>query len=239
MIKISQLKKLIKNPWNIIKQFIINNILWIVQFSHSSTWEDVILDWIIKKNNGLYIDIWWFDPIYWNNTYLFYKKWWRWINIEPNKKRILKFIKKRPLDTNLQIAIWNNNTNLNFYVFDDNTISTCDDNTFERYQKAWYKLIDKYLVEVWTLEKLFDTYIKNNQTIDIISIDAEWWDIEVLESNNWEKYKPNYIILETVEYAKNWAWTWIKQNYIFDPYMNSKWYTVIAETWINTIYKLQ
>jgi hypothetical protein len=51
------------------------------------------------------------------------------------------------------------------------------------------------------LEKICDTYVKNKK-IDILSIDVEGWDMDVLESNNWNKYKPNYIIVETVEYAK-------------------------------------
>jgi hypothetical protein len=57
-------------------------------------------------------------------------------------------------------------------------------------------------VPIWTLEKIFDTYVKDKQ-IDILSVDVEGWDMDVLESNNWEKYRPSYIILETVEYAKN------------------------------------
>jgi len=46
--------------------------------------------------------------------------------------------------------------------------------------------------------------------------------MDVLESNNWDKYRPTYIILETVEYGKNGKLTWIKQNDIFDPYLVSK-----------------
>lgn len=230
--------KLLTHPVKTLNEYCRYHYLWIVQLSHSSTGEDVILDWIMKKKHWFYIDIWWYDPMYWNNTYLFYKKWWQWISIEPNKIGIKKFIKKRPRDINLQLAAWSTNNELTFYVFDDPTISTCNSETVQRYIDAWYKVVDTYTVPIWTLEKICDTYVKDKQ-IDILSVDVEWWDMNVLESNNWEKYRPTYIILETVEYAKNGVNTWTKQNDIFDPYLKSKGYWVIAETGINTIYKLQ
>lgn len=224
--------KAIKDPiWAILF------LLWIKRY-FSQTWEELILEWFTKKNDWVYIDIWANHPINWNNTYWFYRKWWRWINIEPNKSLIKKFLSKRSLDHNLQLWVWKSNWELTFYIFNEDQMSTCDVETANRYLKAWYKIIDKYSVPIWTLEKICDTYIKN-KTIDILSIDVEGWDMDVLESNNWEKYKPNYIILETVEYAINWVNTWEKQNHIFDPYLLNKWYSVIAETWINTIYKLK
>lgn len=242
MYTITQIKeiviKLLTHPIKTIVDYHYYHHVWIVQLSHSSTGEDVILDWIMKKDYWFYVDIWWFGPIYWNNTYLFYKKWWQWINVEPNKSGIQKFLKKRPRDINLQLAAWRSNGELVFNVFDCAAMSTCDSETSKRYVDAWYKITDTYIVPIWTLEKIFDTYVKDRQ-IDILSVDVEWWDMDVLESNNWEKYKPSYIILETVEYAKNGKDTWTKQNNIFDPYLKNKGYWVIAETGINTIYKLE
>ena len=37
-----------------------------------------------EKMNGFFVDVGAFDPIKYSNTYLFYKKGWRGINIEPN-----------------------------------------------------------------------------------------------------------------------------------------------------------
>ena len=60
-------------------------------------------------------------------------------------------------------------------------------------------------------------------------------DLEILKSNNWEKYHPNYIILETLEYDREQNWK--KENDVYDPFLNELWYTKIADTHINTIYK--
>lgn len=229
--------KLFKNPIKTLKKYYENHFLWIIWLSHSSTWEDVILDWMIQKDHWFYVDIGGFDPIYGNNTYLFYKKWRRGINVEPNRQGYNNFQKKRPKDINLQLAAWKENGELIFNVFGDGSMSTCDPETVERYKKTWQKVIDQYVVPIRTLEKIFDKYV-NKKTIDIMSVDVEWRDMDVLESNNRDKYKPIYIVLETVEYGERGTNTWEKQNHIFDPYLAKKWYKVIAETWINTIYKI-
>jgi FkbM family methyltransferase len=208
-------------------------LLWVNRY-FSQAWEDIIIDWLTHKNKWLYVDIWANHPINGNNTYLLYNKWWRGINIEPNRKMIKKFQSTRSRDINLQIAIGPSNNDLTFYVFNEHQMCTCDIETVKRYQEAWFKIIDKYSVPVWTLERLFDTHALDKE-IDVLSVDVEWWDMDVLESNNWDKYKPSYIILETVEYSKDW---WKKLNDVFDKYLKDKWYWVIAQTAINTIYKL-
>lgn len=200
--------------------------------------EDIILEHLTQhKQKWFYIDIGANKPIDWSNTYWFYLKEWKWICVEPNKELIRKMKAKRPNDINLQLWVWSSNGEMLFHTFDEDQMSTCDSATVERYKSIWHKVVETYSVPIWTLEKLCDTYVPENQEIDILSVDVEWWDMDVLESNNWEKYRPNFIILETVEYWKNWKFTWIKQNDIFDPYLKSKGYDVVSETWINTIYK--
>ena len=68
-----------------------------------------------------------------------------------------------------------------------------------------------------------------------MSIDTEGYDIEVLKSNDWKKFRPHFIILETLEYReKN---TGKKLNDICDKYMSEVGYSKIADTYINTIYE--
>jgi FkbM family methyltransferase len=230
MITFQQFKKAIKNPLRALSY-----LTWI-GVHYSQTWEDLILDFLTMQDTGFYIDIGGNHPISWNNTYWFYKKWWTGINVEPNKKLIKKFNSKRPKDQNLQIWIGKQNSELEFFVLDCDSMSTCDKETVKRYESVGYKVVDSYIVPIWTLERLYDEYVWDKK-IDILSVDVEWLDMDVLMSNNWDKYRPTYIILETVEYGKHGKLTWIKQNDIFDPYLESKWYVIVAETWINTIYK--
>lgn len=235
MFTLRQIKKGLQNPFSGILF-----MLWLSE-CYSQLWEDRIIDFLMLKDNhgiakeykGFYIDIWGNEPIRNSNTYFFYRRWWRGISIEPNKKLIRKFYKKRPEDINLQVAAGKENWDLTFYSFEVDQVSTCNTETVKRYKEAWHKVIDEYTVQVMTLEKICDIYVKDKQ-IDILSIDVEGLDMAVLESNNWEKYRPTYIIVETVENSKD---GWMKQSEIFDPYLQSKWYWVIAETGANTIYK--
>ncbi|MDD4704019.1 MAG: FkbM family methyltransferase [Bacteroidales bacterium] len=44
---------------------------------------------------------------------------------------------------------------------------------------------------------------KDIKKIDFMSIDVEGLDLEVLESNDWEKYKPTVILIESLSTAKS------------------------------------
>lgn len=210
-------------------------IIWI-NWSYSQTWEDLVLYHMLGcSNNWKYIDIWANEPCRLSNTYFFYKKWRTWINVEPNKRLLKKFFRKRPKDINLNVAVWNWESNsIKFYEFTPHTLSTCDEKTAKQYVEMWEKMISSYSVEMWTLKKIFDKYFPNEE-VDILSIDVEWYDLEILKSNDWKVYHPKYIILETLEYSKDW--TWKKLNDIYDPFMKKIWYNKVADTFINTIYK--
>lgn len=214
-------------------------LLWINE-SHAQFWEDKILEWFMLNDNyqtkeipkGFYIDIWWNHPSHWNNTYFFYRRWWHGITVEPNKDLIKRFQKQRPRDLNLQLAIWEKNEKLTFYSFDIDAVSTCDTNSVKRYKDAWYKIIEEYEVEVWTLESIFSTYAQQNQ-VEILSVDVEWLDLKVLQSNDRDKYRPTYVIVETVEHSVYWR----TKDESISKFMTQKWYKIIANTWVNTIFK--
>ena len=59
--------------------------------------------------------------------------------------------------------------------------------------------------------------------------------MEVLKSNDWKKFRPHFIILETMEYRKDDEGK--KLNNIFDPYMQELGYKKVADTYVNTIYE--
>ncbi len=221
-------KKIISDPFgSLIYFFWINN-------SYSQTWEDLILKHLITKDHWFYIDIWANKPIQWNNTYWFYKKGWSGINIEPNKKLIRLFNKKRSRDMNLQIGAWPT-WELEFFSIEPDTLSTFDKKTAQLYQSMWHIIKEIYKVPIVSLEEIMSKYA--NQHVDILSVDVEWYDLEVLQSNNREKYKPSYVILETLEYKKDG--TWKKLNDMYDPLFSKWWYEKIADTYINTIYKVK
>lgn len=164
-----------------------------------------------------------------------YKKWWTGINIEPNYIMYKKLIKQRKKDINLNLGVWTWEEMV-FYLLDNHVLSTFDKKTANDYIKMWHKILDQKKIQTLPLEKIFDKYVWK-KTIDILSVDVEWYDMEVLKTNNRDKYKPTYIILETLEYKKDW--TWEKNNKIYDNFLLNKWYKKISDTYINSIYKLK
>ena len=74
--------------------------------SYSLSNVDLVIQRIFKsKKNGIYIDIGCNHPIKYNNTYLLYKKGWRGINIDLDKKSIDQFNKLRTRDINIQTLV--------------------------------------------------------------------------------------------------------------------------------------
>ena len=46
------------------------------------------------------------------------------------------------------------------------------------------------------LSEILEKYLPEETTIDFLSVDAEGLDLEVIRSNNWEKYRPDYVLVE-------------------------------------------
>lgn len=59
-----------------------------------------------------------------------------------------------------------------------------------------YHLIDEISVPVRSLESILDEYLPQETHIDFLSVDVEGLDLEVLKSNNWDKYRPKVVVIE-------------------------------------------
>ncbi|WP_133250645.1 FkbM family methyltransferase, partial [Helicobacter cinaedi] len=59
-----------------------------------------------------------------------------------------------------------------------------------------YRLIDEISVPVRSLESILDEYLPQETHIDFLSVDVEGLDLEVLKSNNWDKYRPKVVVVE-------------------------------------------
>lgn len=197
--------------------------------------EDLIIESLMPhKTNGFYVDVGANHPIKYNNTHLFYNKGWTGINIEPNHSRMWLFNIFRKRDINLNVGIGQTESIMNFHIFKESTLSTFDDVAAEKYIKMGHPLDKMVKIPIIPLKDILKKHAGNRE-IDIMSIDTEGFDMEVLESNDWNTYRPRFLIIETLEYSKDD--TAKKLNDIFDPYTEKIGYKKIAETYINTIYE--
>ena len=166
-------------------------------FCYSQNGEDLILSrFLNNKKGGFFVDVGAHHPIRFSNTYLFYKKGWTGINIDAMPGSMTQFNKIRPKDINIESGVGLKNDKLTFYQFNESALNTFSKKEALSKNKDGYEIIKSNLVQVESLENLLDKYMPKNTKIDFLNIDVEGKDEEVLISNNWEKYNPNYILVE-------------------------------------------
>jgi FkbM family methyltransferase len=169
------------------------------QSSWSQEGEDQILRRIFEgKSIGFYVDVGAHHPKRFSNTYFFYRLGWSGINIDAMPNSMKEFRKERPRDINVEIGVGSNVSEMNYYVFNDPALNSFSKLISEERDESNnpYKIIDIKVVKIESLENILDMYLPENQKIDFLSIDVEGMDLDVLKSNNWKKYRPEYVLVE-------------------------------------------
>ncbi len=172
--------------------------------SYSADGEDIVLEKLFRKRTkkGFFVDVGAFHPQYYSNTHMFHKKGWHGINIEPNPQAIKLFHKYRKSDINLELGISETPKTQTYYNFTYSGLNTFDQEHGERKgSKEWNKLIDKQEIQCLPLKDIFAKYLNGN-VIDFIDIDVEGSDLEVLKSNDWNKYRPSVVLVEDKEFRQ-------------------------------------
>lgn len=173
------------------------------QKSYSQEGEDLILYRIFNETiiKGFYVDIGAHHPKRFSNTYFFYKRGWQGINIEPMPGIKKIFDKYRPEDINLEIAISFREENLMYYMFNDPALNRISmEKPVLNGKLKNYEIINAIPIKTKPLSKILDEFLPPQQNIDFMNIDVEGFDLEVLKSNDWNKYRPRIILVEDREF---------------------------------------
>jgi FkbM family methyltransferase len=209
--------------------------LLLLNDSYSQEGEDLILErFLHDKPNGIFVDIGAHHPIRFSNTYKFYRKGWRGINIDAMPGSMKSFFEVRPEDINLEVAVANDETTLVYYIFNEPALNTFSE--IEAKKKDGlnnYKIIDKIELKTQRLETILDKYLPQNKKIDFLTVDVEGLDFEVLRSNNWGKYKPGFILVEDLQNDLEK----INSNDLY-KFMKSNGYKLVAKTFNTLFFKL-
>lgn len=169
------------------------------QQSYGQDGEDLILDRLLERPaRGFYVDVGAHHPARFSNTYLFYQRGWRGINIDAQPGSMRAFDRKRPRDINIECGVAGTAGRLSYYRFNEPALNTFDAKEAQRKNHAPYHLIDTVEVEVQRLDTLLQRHLPPDQVIDFLSVDVEGKDEEVLASNDWTRYRPRYILAETL-----------------------------------------
>ncbi|MDR1563272.1 MAG: FkbM family methyltransferase [Dysgonamonadaceae bacterium] len=197
---------------------------------YSQDGEDIILRSLFEEYSrdykGFYVDIGAHHPFRFSNTAIFYKKGWRGINIEANPSLMNCFHRYRKRDVNVNCGVGAEIAEATFYLYKDSAISTFSSEMVKHYEESTgNKPIKEIKIPINTVAAILDKYLPEGQKIDFISIDTEGLDLDVLQSNDWEKYSPKFVLVEVG----------INKDRIFES-MTAAGYIKIAKTLRTEIY---
>jgi FkbM family methyltransferase len=167
-----------------ISQFGLNSLNHL-QGSFSQFGEDFYLRIeFAHKMNGFYVDVGAYHPFHYSNTKYLRTRGWTGINIEPLPDNFALLEKHCPKDINLNLAVSDREGSVNFHVNDVGSQILENDATEE----------NVIVVPTRRLDSILQEHCKRQ--IDLLSVDCEGFDLEVLGTNDWDKFRPYLVILE-------------------------------------------
>jgi len=170
-----------------------------VNYSWAQEGEDGILGRFFgDQQTGFYIDVGAHHPKRFSNTFAFYKRGWRGINIDAMPGLMKTFDKVRRRDINIEIGVGLESCVLDYYLFNEPALNSFSKEiSDERHLSASdYRITGIIPVKIRPLSLILDEHLPKGQVIDFMTIDVEGFDYDVLQSNDWKKYRPKIILVE-------------------------------------------
>jgi FkbM family methyltransferase len=174
-----------------------------VSESFAQEGEDLILKRIFEeKRGGFYVDVGAHHPMRFSNTYLFYKAGWRGINIDATPGSMVPFRTERPRDINLETGISERTEKLRYYIFDEPALNTFSaELASDRETKTSYKVVNTVEISASPLADVLARNLPTGQVIDFLTVDVEGWDLQVLRSNDWDRFAPHVVVAEVLGHS--------------------------------------
>ena len=169
------------------------------QKSYAQEAEDLILSrYFGNQKFGFYVDVGAHHPKRFSNTYYFYKRGWRGINIDAMPGSMALFRQLRSRDINLEVAVGSEEQILPYYIFNEAALNSFDRNLSNERNNAEndYRIIETDNLQTRQLASILDEYLPIGQDISFLSVDVEGLDFDVLKSNDWDKHRPDILLVE-------------------------------------------
>lgn len=168
--------------------------------SYSQCGEDaVVLRGIFgEMRDGFYVDVGAHHPFRFSNTAMFYERGWTGINIDIDERAISAFEQCRPNDINVLCGVALQEGYMNRHLFNEGAVNTLVDKVAEEYKlMPGREIIEQKPVSVRRLSSILDEYMPKGRRLDLLDVDVEGLDEEVIRSNDWSRYRPTVILVET------------------------------------------
>lgn len=219
--------------WAASKEVISNLFDLYAKKSYSQEGEDMILRRIFEnENTGFYVDIGAHHPKRFSNTYYFYKRGWSGINVDAMPDSMKRFNKIRPRDINIEAAVSNEKKEITYYMFNEPALNSFDIDLVQERINEKYNVIKEQKIITETLKEILGEYLPRNQKINFMDVDVEGLDLEVLKSNDFSLFRPEYILVESTDVKMSD----IQNNEIYKFLRENK-YELFGKTVLTLIFK--
>ena len=145
---------------------------------------------------GYFVDIGAHHPVRFSNTYYFYRRGWRGINVDalPGTKKL--FQRMRPRDITIECGVGSCEGVLKYFLFNEPALNTFSEQEAKKKEHRPYRIVNTLQIPVVTLKQILDEYLPGGTKIDFLTIDAEGFDHEIISSNDWSLYRPRVVLVE-------------------------------------------
>jgi FkbM family methyltransferase len=164
-----------------------------LKFTYAQEGEDIIAQALLPEASGFYVEVGAFHPVSISNTYLFYRKGWRGIVVDPVPEVIQHFRRRRPDDVLVECAVSNEEGEQRFDIMPAGETNHLNSATASEPAKEPLRNIR---VHCRKLASILDEHLPVGKVIDFLSVDTEGHDLKVLQSNDWQRYCPRLVAVE-------------------------------------------
>jgi len=204
--------------------------------SFSQCGEDIIIRYIfdvLKIPHPTYLDIGAHHPTYLNNTFIFYDQGSKGVNIEPDPDLFDEFLHQRERDTNLNIGVGDRDEEIPFFVMSTPTLNTFSESEAKlAVSQNRVKIRNVLPIRIRPVNAILEEYFPQKPP-DFVSLDVEAFDIKILRSFDFKRWRPKVFCAETITYSEKNDGVKVEE---IEVIMKAKGYIAYADTHINTIF---
>jgi FkbM family methyltransferase len=168
--------------------------------SWSQYGEDEVLVDLLKDDlkTGYFVDVGANHPAVLSNTFRLYCQGMRGISIEPNDTLCAFHARYRPGDVVVCAGVGERDGLLDYFMMNYHAFNTFSEAEAKYRQAHGGKLIRRTLKPVFRLDTVLrDCRAAGRKTFALLSVDTEGMDEVVLRSNDWTRYRPKHVLIES------------------------------------------
>lgn len=151
-----------------------------------------LLDSHLRK--GFYVDVGCNDPVRLSNTLTLYAAGWRGINVDANPEVVERMRRQRPDDVTVCSLVGRPGEDRELVVFADDALSTADPHFAQRWASS-AEVVRRVPLRCRSLTDILGEHSAPAE-LDFLNVDVEGMELEVLESLDFERFRPRLIALE-------------------------------------------